>query len=521
LRVDELRTREEAMASARASFEKDRTRMDERAASLDMLDSDLKKKEEEQSRALAAETEWITHEKENILREKAYLEKLAEELKSERARMATAAQALKEAGSEAEALRARVAELDAMVADRTETETAFREELAARDDEIDGLNARLAAGRPVEDARKWMEEENAKLAASRLELAKDKALLDTEKTTLTELQARLGADQNKVKEQLDRFDQEKKELSTAQEAFEEERRKVNATKDYCIKTARALKELESVAGKKEEDYQLRMKALLEREQMVDARDREATAKLAAASRLAIAAAPEAQTRKPSGPQFEAIPLRQEPVRKQEPSIPSQDDAAGTLALGTRDIAWAAVSGAQKRLEEMKTVGIHPGPAEDLIKRASVVFSNGDFPLSRDIATNAEGKLRDIVQLHERSMRLLEDIKRTHPTLIAAGALTPEKSDAAERSRRAYESGDYVLAVEQGEKALAGEHLAGPAAGGLAAAGGVAGQSGGPAAQPHQQKHLCPVCNRVFALPPATVETPRAKCPWCGASVQIR
>jgi hypothetical protein len=220
-------------------------------------------------------------------------------------------------------------------------------------------------------------------------------------------------------------------------------------------------------------------------------------------------------------------MRHDIVKKAEPSMPTAEGtSSGTVTSGTRDLARAAVSGVQKKLEDMKSAGIHAGRAEDLIRQASVVFSAGDFPLSRDLATKADAQLRDTMQLHDRSQKLLEDIRRTHPTLISAGALAPEKSDAAERSRRAFESGDYILAVEQGEKALAPGHLASATVPGHTGTQAAAGPPDGyststPGVGGHPEKHLCPVCNRVFAIPLATSAAPRVTCPWCGASVQVR
>jgi hypothetical protein len=60
-----------------------------------------------------------------------------DEMKAEKARMSTAAQAMREGASEAAELRGRLAQLEAAISDKMETEVAFREELAARDDELD------------------------------------------------------------------------------------------------------------------------------------------------------------------------------------------------------------------------------------------------------------------------------------------------------------------------------------------------------------------------------------------------
>jgi len=310
---------------------------------------------------------------------------------------------------------------------------------------------------------------------------------------------------------VERLQAERKEMAGAQEAFEAQQRELKAAKAELIKHARMLKDVDSTAQQKEAENQQRMRLLSEKEALLAAKEKELAQKQASAPRAAPA--PPAP-RRPPGPQLEAIPMQNAPQPPRRPESP-EDYVSRVPTSSTRELASVAIFSGQNRIEGMRSQGIHPGQAEEYLKQAGAVFNAGDFSLARDLAGKAEAQIRDIVQLHNRASMLLEEIQRTHPTLISAGALAPEKGDAAERSRKAFETGDYATAVELGEMALATERLAG----GMGAAPAAATRPPAVSVVGKLPKRLCPVCNRVFALP-LTAGVTRVKCPWCGSPVQV-
>ncbi|MGQ9583630.1 MAG: hypothetical protein ACUVV6_09000, partial [Thermoplasmatota archaeon] len=221
---------------------------------------------------------------------------------------------------------------------------------------------------------------------------------------------------------------------------------------------------------------------------------------------------------------------QAPMEARAPPGPALELLAPPLTAAgpERELAWAAIATAQRGVEALRSRGILPRAPEELLRDATALFKSGDWARARELALRSDAQSRDTSQLYEKAVKTLEAVRREHEAIASVGNVPPDKADAAERARRAFDVGDYGAAVELGEMVLSAmgaeaippplapppvQPLQAPDASGIRRDGEPRGI--GPA-----QRHLCPACNRVFQAT-FSEEVESVTCPWCGATVRVR